>query len=165
MLITFYLLCLWLTGIWELAYWWREWCWGCLLTQQGVGLWLVSWNFPGRWERGGWGPVHAIHWPYLSCVMLLLVERFCMTYRENINFSHEICIWISPMLIQGCIFWLSFLSFIRSLFNVYDLYKLTRIDAFIYICCMHFSQAEKADGFVNLPDFAVERASECKKKQ
>lgn len=42
---------------------------------------------------------------------------------------------------------------------------IPRIDAFIPICGMCLFQAEKADGFVNLPDFTVERASECKKKQ
>lgn len=70
------------------------------------------------------------------------------------------------MLIHGSIFLFSFISFILSLFSVYDLNKLTaRIDAFIHICGIYLFQAEKADGFVNLPDFTVERASECKKKQ
>lgn len=94
------------------------------------------------------------------------MERFWVAYQENINFSHELCIWDTSIVIQGGISWFSLISFIPSLFHVYDLNTLIpRIDAFIPICGMCLFQAEKADGFVNLPDFTVERASECKKKQ
>lgn len=61
---------------------------------------------------------------------------------------------------------LMILHFTYSLCSTYDLNKQTaRIDAFIPICGVRLFQAEKADGFVNLPDFTVEKASECKKKQ
>lgn len=58
------------------------------------------------------------------------------------------------------------LDFIYAISNICDLNKLpARVNSCIYICGMYVFQAEKADGFVNLPDFTVERASECKKKQ
>ncbi|TKC44522.1 hypothetical protein EI555_017051 [Monodon monoceros] len=42
--------------------------------------------------------------------------------------------------------------------------KKTKDGHFYSYLCMYLFQAEKADGFINLPDFTVERASECKKK-
>lgn len=76
------------------------------------------------------------------------------------------CIWDKSKADWKGIFWYASISFILLLFNIYDLNKETAaIDTFIHVCGVYLFQAEKADGFVNLPDFTVERASECKKKQ
>lgn len=39
-------------------------------------------------------------------------------------------------------------------------YQLVDLSLFVYLL-----QAEKAEGFIRLPDFSVDRATECKKKQ
>lgn len=134
-------MCLWLTKV---VGW--TWCWGCRQAQQEAELWWVGSELVQE-DRKGWaGPFHAICWPSVSCVTLLLLGRLWMTYQENINFSSKICIWGKSSAIQGGIFWFLLISFMLSpiyVISINCLLELTRV--FIYVVCMCFRQKKLMD--------------------
>lgn len=125
--------------------------------------------FSRKIDKKGLGGSYLCHTlAALNCVMLLLREDSGCFVRRILISLIKCMSGRSPVLIQRSLnqqldpppFHLFCLC------STYDLNKQTaRIDAFIPICGVCLFQAEKADGFVNLPDFTVEKASECKKKQ